>query len=228
MATYNGEKYIREQIDSILTQLSDEDELIISDDASNDRTLDIIAEYNDKRIKVLHHIPAIGNSFVKAKANFENALICAKGDYIFLTDQDDVWKPNKVLVMVSALSDCLCVQSELEVIGNIESNYKLRSSRSTLIGNIIYLPHHGCCMAFRKELLDIALPFPKNVPTHDAWIGCLAFSTHSYRRIPDKLLSYRIHANNVAAARKSTNSVCYKIYYRLLILWHILRRKYNI
>lgn len=63
-------------------------------------------------------------------------------------------------------------------------------------------------MAFRRELLSIALPIPQNVVTHDAWLGCLAFSTHSYKRIPDELLLYRIHANNVAAARKSTNSVC--------------------
>ena len=98
MAIYNGEKYIKEQIDSILMQLSNEDELVISDDSSNDRTLDIIAEYNDRRIKVLHHIPAIGNSFVKAKANFENALSVAKGDYIFLSDQDDVWSLICIIV----------------------------------------------------------------------------------------------------------------------------------
>ena len=89
MATYNGEKYIREQIDSILPQLSDSDELVISDDGSSDSTIDIIQGYNDRRIRLYH------NTRHGVTWNFENALRQSRGDVIFLADQDDVWKPGK-------------------------------------------------------------------------------------------------------------------------------------
>ena len=79
MATYNEAKYIREQLESILCQLSEDDEIIVSDDGSTD----IIMSYHDNRVKVLHHISSPGSSFVKATRNFENALLHAHGDYIF-------------------------------------------------------------------------------------------------------------------------------------------------
>ena len=85
MATYNGEKYIQEQIDSILCQLSKDDELVISDDHSTDATCDIIKSYNDRRIKLFLNELAKGVTH-----NFENALLHSKGDIIFLADQDDV------------------------------------------------------------------------------------------------------------------------------------------
>lgn len=101
MATYNGGRFIKEQIDSILPQLSQYDELIVSDDGSTDRTLEIIASYKDERIKVFHH-QKTGNKYYPtlkvcySTNNFENALKQAKGDYIFLCDQDDIWEKNKV------------------------------------------------------------------------------------------------------------------------------------
>ena len=106
MSTYNGEKYIKEQVDSILSQLSDSDELIISDDLSTDKTLDILSSYNDKRIKVINHQPHKGlPPHVYATLNFENALKNAKGDYIFLSDQDDVWLEDKLAVAAKAIGD---------------------------------------------------------------------------------------------------------------------------
>lgn len=90
MACYNGQKYIRQQIDSILSQLKENDELIISDDGSKDLTCEIVLSYHDPRIKLLHNTKEHG--FI---GNFENALRCAKGDIIFLSDQDDVWKKIK-------------------------------------------------------------------------------------------------------------------------------------
>ena len=83
MASYNEAKYIREQLESILCQLSEDDEIIVSDDGSTDGTIDIIMSYHDNRVKVLHHISSPGSSFVKATRNFENALLHAHGDYIF-------------------------------------------------------------------------------------------------------------------------------------------------
>ena len=90
MATYNGEKYIKEQIETILNNLDDKDELVISDDGSSDMTIEIINKINDKRIKLLEG-PRKG-----LKKNFENAIKNTTGDVIFLSDQDDIWMENKV------------------------------------------------------------------------------------------------------------------------------------
>ena len=84
MATYNGEKYLREQVGSILTQLGENDELVVSDDGSTDSTIDILKSYNDPRIKIFINTGRHG-----VNSNFENALRHADGDYIFLSDQDD-------------------------------------------------------------------------------------------------------------------------------------------
>ena len=114
MATYNGERYIKRQIDSILYQLGEDDELIISDDGSTDRTLEIIKKYNDSRIKIYEHIKKAELSKVKklrnfyyATSNFENALIHSRGEYIFLADQDDIWESEKV----TSTSSCLAFPS---------------------------------------------------------------------------------------------------------------------
>ena len=95
MATYNGQKYIKEQIDSILCQLGHADELVISDDHSTDLTPDIIKSYDDKRIKFFYNELKKGVTH-----NFENALLKSKGDILFLADQDDVWLPGKLEKMV--------------------------------------------------------------------------------------------------------------------------------
>ena len=89
IATYNGEKYIKEQLLSILPQLGKKDEVIISDDHSTDNTLDIVKGLNDNRIKIV-----MNNREKGYTSNFENALSYAIGDYIFLSDQDDIWMSN--------------------------------------------------------------------------------------------------------------------------------------
>ena len=98
IATYNGEKYIRQQLNSVLIQLGENDEVIISDDSSSDATVEIVRSFNDSRIKLL-----VDNKFSSPVRNFENALKYATGDYIFLCDQDDIWLPDKVKSMLPYL-----------------------------------------------------------------------------------------------------------------------------
>lgn len=168
IATFNGEKYIREQLNSILFQLSLQDEVIVSDDGSIDDTISIIKSFNDNRIKIIdgvhRHSPTL---------NFENALKEAKGDYIFLADQDDVWKDDKVKNCLKWLQHYDCIISDAEVTDenlNITSPslYQLMNIKSGRVYNILYKNGYtGCCMAFTRRVKDAALPFPKDIPMHD-------------------------------------------------------------
>ena len=105
LASFNGEKYIKEQLESILVQLNENDEVIISDDGSLDNTLSIIKNFNDKRIKVIEG-PKMG-----VKQNFANAISHSNGKYIFLSDQDDIWEPSKVEKVLNTFdkTGCSCV-----------------------------------------------------------------------------------------------------------------------
>ena len=231
IATYNGEKYIKEQLDSILCQLSEEDEIIISDDNSKDKTIDIIKSYKDDRIKLFPHEKDMSlckkdhPSFYFATKNFENALSHAKGDYIFLSDQDDIWLPNKVERTLAVLRDNYAMMSNCQIIDDI-GNVTLSKFREVkpfadnFIGNLIKMSFVGCCMAFRKEVVEKALPFPKDLFAHDFWLGCIATKYYNIVYLDEVLHSYRQHSNNVSpGSSKSKNSIFFKIKYRLRLLF---------
>ena len=235
MATYNGERFIKEQIDSILPQLSAEDELIISDDGSTDRTLEIIESYKDERIKVLHHKKTENHSYPKLKlcfstSNFENALTNAKGDYIFLSDQDDVWEKGKIQKSIEFLKSYDFVIHNLSFIddaGNIikEAYYKKKPLYFRVFKDILSLSFWGCCQCFNRKVLDASLPFPKKVPQHDSWIGLVAEKTGRCAWINECLIRHRLtSANTSTGGRKSKNSLFLKIRYRLNILFALSRR----
>ena len=137
IATYNGERFIREQISSIINQLGNEDEIIISDNGSTDSTIDIIKEIDDKRIKLIK-----GPKKKSPTSNFENALMHAKGEYIFLSDQDDVWKDNKISICMQYLKHYDCVISDAEMVDenlNIieKSYYKVHNTKQSRIYNTL-------------------------------------------------------------------------------------------
>lgn len=225
MATYNGEKYLKEQIDSILTQLSDNDELIISDDGSTDNTLKIIARINDSRIVLLQNQHKHG-----PVGNFENALKRAKGDYIFLSDQDDVWIPGKVASSIETLSrnNVECVVSNRVLIdetgaGNDIPVNNCEFTKFPFLKVLSHNPYIGCCMAFTKAHLNLALPFPQSIPMHDLWIGLLAHKQKKVRYLDKPLIKYRRHANNVTTG-KSPYSIYYRVSYRIRLLIDIIKR----
>lgn len=239
LASHNGEKYIANQIMSILSQLDYADELIISDDGSTDKTLDIVLSFKDSRIKLISST-ITGNkhryasSFYNVTHNFESALIKSTGDYIFLSDQDDIWMPNKVAEMVKLLSCNSLVMTNWSYInkdGTLYQNKVLNDNpiNASFIKNLIHLPFKGCCMAFTREILCLALPFPKNIVTHDGWIGLIASYFHkpiAYCNIP--LILYRRHSSNVSNLDKSRNPLHYKILYRLIFIFCLIKRKWDI
>ena len=230
MATYNGERYLKEQVDSILNQLSISDELIVSDDGSLDNTLNILRSYNDNRIKIFKNTGRKG-----VVGNFENALYQAKGNYIFLADQDDVWLSNKVEVCTSLLqtyqavvTDCLVVDMNLKIIH--ESYFKLYKSKKGFLKNIFRSSYLGCCTAFRRELLNVILPMPKSLFLyHDWWIGFFIDWFGKVKFIDIPCLYFRRHCNNVTATtKKSILPIHKKIYYRIqLLLFALFRLLYK-
>lgn len=232
IATYNGERYIKEQLDSILPQLSENDEVIVSDDGSTDNTLKIVEEFKDSRIKIFHHEKR-KEKFVLdySTHNFEFALKQTKGDYIFLCDQDDVWLPNKVEKMVEDLNngylisicDCKVCNSNLEVYQN--SFFKANGTALNYLRLIVFFRMLGCCMAIRKELLDIAFPFPPTKVGHDIWLVLLARYYGKAHMLEEPLHLYRRHNDTVTCAgNKSKYPVWFRIYLRCFIVSAFVKR----
>ena len=228
MATYNGEKYLKEQVDSILPQLGLEDELIVSDDGSKDGTIDILTSYKDKRIHVYAHTfqgekECIGDV---VSANFEQAISLAKGDYIFLSDQDDIWIEGKVEKMVKALQKYEVAVSNAWMLtdDNINNCHELLYERRNPLRNYLLKrgKYYGCCMAFRASALKYVLPFPKPMPLHDTWLGLLPEIVGGATFINEPLIYYRRHSSNVS--RHAHNSLSFKVKYRVRLLCQIFMR----
>lgn len=221
IATYNGEKYIKQQLESILCQLNIDDEIIVSDDQSTDNTVNIIMNIGDTRIKVIE-----GPGKKLPTLNFENALREAKGDYIFLADQDDVWKPNKVEVCMKWLMEYDCVISDAEVTDNIlnvihPSLYKLLNVKQGRIYNTIWKNGYtGCCMAFKRNVLNASLPFPNNIPMYDIWIGNVAAYKYNVTFISDKLIYFRRHENTISCNGKGSQ---FSLLQQIKFRWNIIR-----
>ena len=228
MVSYQGEKYIEEQLDSILVTLGSDDEVIVSDDGSTDGTREILLKYQaqDDRICMIDG-PKAG-----VKANVENALRACQGEYIFLADQDDIWLPEKVERVMAAFEETkagLIVHDAIVTDGEckeviLDSFYSLKGSGAGVAKNIWRNTYIGCCMAFRRELLPEVLPIPAYIEMHDQWIGVI---NDKQKRgtcfIQDKLLKYRRHGNN--ASGMSHYGIPRMIKNRVCFLWALFTRR---
>lgn len=227
IATYNGEKYIKTQLLSIMKQLQSHDEIIISDDGSCDKTIEIVKSLHSPLIKIFTNEGEHGYT-----PNFENALRQAIGDIIFLSDQDDIWKDDKVKTVLQymkrydvVVSDATMLDESKKVI--VESFFQLRHPYQSFWGNLLKFGYLGCCMAFKRKILDRALPFPKDHKkcTHDNWlflIGKLYYKTYITNA---KLIYYCRHENNTSTGGLSpTTSAMFKIRYRLYLIKHLAKR----
>ena len=220
MTSYNGERYIKEQIDSILKQLSITDELVISDDGSTDTTLEILEAYKklDDRVKIFR------NSKMGAIKNFEFALKQCQNEIIFLSDQDDIWKEDKIEKVKVAFSESssLLVMHEAQ---NFDENWLqsnlIRNFKHGVLSNLINSCYWGCCIAFRKELLRSVLPFPERLIAHDQWIGLMAEQQKTSLFIDEALILHRFHENNLTKRLP----IWRKIKFRLNMLISYLRYK---
>ena len=210
LATYNGELYIREQLDSILHQTRQPDELVISDDASVDSTLDIIKDFERSApfpVKLQINKECLGST-----RNFESAIRACSGDIIFLCDQDDIWYPDKI----ARIEECFVKNTEVGAVFTDADivNQDLQSYGPKLWKMVRFSPREqasiaddafkvllkhfvvtGATMAFRSSLCKFILPIP-TAWVHDAWIAFLISASSSLIAIPEPLIAYRQHSSN--------------------------------
>jgi glycosyltransferase involved in cell wall biosynthesis len=209
IATFNGERFIDEQLQSILMQLPKGGEVVIVDDASTDRTVAIISGYADARIRLYRHDNNLG--YVAA---FARAIALARGDVIFLSDQDDVWVKGRIERMLSALGDGMVLASTAGLLPDgrlmrqpitgrdwAASEWTARrpfmATAALILGTSMY---YGCAMALRREFRDVVLPFPAFVKeSHDQWIALCAIRTRSLRVLDTVTVLRRIHDSNASA-----------------------------
>lgn len=207
MATYNGARYIRQQIDSILKQSIQDFELIINDDCSTDNTWDIVNEYakHDERIRAYRNERNVG-----FKRNFESVISLCRGDYIALSDQDDIWHPLHLEVLLNNIGNKMiaCADAVLVDYNGIDMGMLLSYQESLdyvpeddllKAYSVIFFrsPYQGSSMLIKKTFFDVALPIPEKIEYHDAWfseLGCF-YGGISYVNTP--LSYYRRHDKNV-------------------------------
>ncbi|MDT2675569.1 glycosyltransferase [Enterococcus dongliensis] len=210
MATYNGRHFIEEQLNSILPQLSEYDELIISDDHSTDGTWEFLLDLKtkDPRIKLFQ------NKNQGVIANFANAIEQSTQPIIFLSDQDDVWQPDKIEKILPYFENpqTQVVVSDLVIVDNdfaiLEPSYQvMRHTQAGFWHNLVKSSYIGAGMAFRATLKDVVLPIPATVPMHDMWIGLLADYNRGVVFIPDRLVYYRRHGLNASEIKTTASRV---------------------
>ncbi len=218
MCTYNGGEYIKEQLISIIGQTVPPDEIVICDDGSTDNCVEIIENTLsrwDGHYRVIKNTVNLG--FIK---NFEKAISECQGDYIFLSDQDDVWDKEKI-------NRVMKIFHEKPEVGLVFHNAyvtdeRLLPKKKTMWEHIPFSPDNdqsaffrymilnrlnvaqGCSSAIRRKVFTSAYPFPENI-YHDAWLFITAFMTSKLYPLPDTLLYYRLHENNIAGVGKENH-----------------------
>ncbi len=223
MAAYKGEKYISEQVASILNQLGEGDELIISDDCPYTQTYEFLRELIEGDGRIVY-TAGPGKGVIK---NFEHAISLARGEYIFLSDQDDVWCGNKVERVMNAFSDgaMLVLHNAAITDGMLHpvgvSSFEINHTEVGTVKNIIKNSYQGCCMAFCSELKKFILPFPEKLPMHDQWIGLTAEKHGKVTLIDEPLILYRRHGENVSG---NGSGFLTKLNWRVQIISALLRR----
>lgn len=207
LATYNGSKFLREQLDSILAQSMDHFEVVACDDCSTDETLQILEEYasKDSRFKVFSNKNNLG-----FKKNFEHILSLCNGEFIAFCDQDDIWEPNHLEILYNNIGNNDCIGANSLIIdGNgIPQGKTLleywpihvmpkdaeQLFQHELYSNVI----QGTASLIRSSLVKQALPIPDSIKYHDYWFALIAGLNGKCKYIKDVVLKYRRHSSNAS------------------------------
>lgn len=208
LCTFNGEKYLRKQLDSILEQTVAVDEIVVCDDLSTDATLSILNQYKETfpNIFKIH----ANEKNLRSVKNFEKAISLCENEIVFLCDQDDMWVPEKVEVILNQFK----ISPELQVIAtnafiinddedmlNVSTIYDIPSKTTKEMKEILFFHQNFCTgatIAMRKEFADDLMPFPpENLFHHDEWIALKASLKNQLLFLNDRLIKYRIHQNQL-------------------------------
>jgi len=201
LCTYNGQRFLSRQLDTLISQDYPNIEIIVVDDCSTDKSCDILERYarRDQRIKLFRNDKNIG--YVR---NFERAIKLCNGDLIALSDQDDLWEPTKLSVMVNAIDDNIMVYHDSDFIdernrriGNntMASKFRMYEGESCIpfiMSNCI----SGHATVFRREMIKYIFPFAHD-NYHDWWISYVAFNVGKVKFVDQVLVHYRQHSNSV-------------------------------
>jgi glycosyltransferase involved in cell wall biosynthesis len=222
LCTYNGGRFLEEQLESILNQTLSIDEIIICDDNSSDNTKDIIKEFQEKYPnKINLHF---NKHNLKVNKNFEKAISLCSGDYIFLSDQDDIWVPNKAEKIISIFEK----NPEFEGVfsdGNLITEFGELFTEKSLWDNVLFFEKNintkidlfyyisnirnmvtGATLCIKKEVKQFIFPFPnQKLIYHDEWISLLLAFRKKITFTNDKLISYRIHSAQQVGIIKSSS-----------------------
>ncbi len=206
MATYNGTRFLREQLDSILPQLGPDDELVVVDDHSSDGTVGLLRSYGDARIRV-----HVNERNLRAPASFARSIALARGEVIVLADQDDTWLAGRVDALVAALDapGIVAVASNSDYVdatgrpvafpmpplAATDSRRHVANLARIYAGRAAY---YGCAMAFRASFRSVLLPMPRYVEAHDLWTAMAANLAGGIAHMERATLRRRIHGNNAS------------------------------
>ncbi|WP_158828764.1 glycosyltransferase family 2 protein [Mucilaginibacter lacusdianchii] len=195
LCTYNGAKYLKQQIDTLLNQTYTNIEIVITDDQSSDDTLSILEQYAAADSRIIIHKNEKNLGYAK---NFEKAIHLCKGKYIALSDQDDIWALNKIELLVNAIGNALLIYHDSEFVDNEEQSLgKMSDVLNMYSGNDpLALVFDNCvsghsCM-FKAELLPQLGPFNPKL-FHDWWIAFVAANKGSIVYLNEVLVKYRRH-----------------------------------
>ena len=227
VATYEGEPYIQQQLESVLSQLGAGDEVVVSDDCSKDGTLAVVEALGDPRVRVLRNATNLGYT-----KNFARALSASTGDVVFICDQDDVWLPGKVDTMVKALqshdlvvADVTVVDQNLTVVD--DSHFALHGVRTGFLTNFLHTRYIGASMAMRRSVIDVSLPLPPSARycAYDYWITLVGEAFFDVGLVTEPQMLYRRHGSNASTGgSRSKNSLRHRLWVRVYCLTHLLLR----
>ena len=235
MATYDGASWVHEQLVSILAELAPQDEVVVVDDGSRDRTVEIVRAISDPRLRLV--VTGTNRGYVRA---FESALRECTGDVVLLADQDDVWIPGRRGVLVAALADHDVVASNLALLGSGRGlrgpfgreEWRLRTrDQDRRLVNIVGIwagqrPYYGCAMGLRREVLATALPFPAYLTeSHDLWLALLGNLSRSIAHVEEPTLERRVHDDNATPDRPRGPGQVIRSRWHLVRATHDLRRR---
>ena len=217
LATYNGARFLQEQLDSLFAQTRQDFTLLVRDDGSTDNTLQIVRDYQQRypdRIRIITD----RRKNLGATRNFGCLLEHADADYIFCCDQDDIWKPDKVememremavLEQADTTVPCLVFSDMMAIdeVGHVQNDsvwqqLHLHPDFFTLNRLLVQNIPHGCTMLINRPMRNLAVPLPKEALLHDHWIALLAASCGRWKAISEPTVLLRNHGSNVT--RKQT------------------------